>query len=179
MIPIKEWPSALKALAASFALLLSLGTAVGLTLVAFTTHSSPKGTIERYNGSQSQTSSDSQGTSSDNQNQDFDSGLAESYPKPMFEMLLTTHNHVIPFSLIFLALGALFFFSSWPQGYLKTFVMVEPFIATLTTFGGLWLMRFVHPSFVWLVIPSSIFLYTSLFFMAAIIVWEALFSKAS
>jgi uncharacterized membrane protein SirB2 len=143
----------------AFVTLLGLGTSVGLALVALTSKARPQGVVERFNGSSPA---------------DLEAGVADSYAKPLFDMLLTTHNHVIPFSLIFLALGGLFYFTSKPQGSWKTFLMLEPFVATFTTFGGMWLMRYVHPAFVWVVIPSSVMLYSSLYAMIAFIFWDAL-----
>jgi len=145
---IKNWSGQWKALAAAFVLLLDIGVSVGLALVALTTGAKIQGVATRFRGSSPE---------------DINSGVAEEFGKPFFDMLLTTHNHVIPFSLIFLALGVLVGCTSLPKGRWKTFLMVDPFVSTFTTFGGLWLMRYLHEGFVWLVVLSSALLYGGLY----------------
>ena len=71
-------------------------------------------------------------------------------------MSIFLHNHILSLSLIFFAVGGIFYFSSIASGTLKSFLMIEPFAAIVTTFGGIWLMRYVSPAFTYLVILSGL-----------------------
>ncbi len=161
--PIRQWSLHLRYLVIAFVLLLDVGVSAGLALVALTTGVTRQGVADRFRGSDAAS---------------MESGVAEQFAKPIFDMLLTTHNHVIPFALIFLALGFLMSCTEWPRGRLKTWLVVEPFIATLTTFGGLWLMRYVHPAFVYWVFISSALLYGGLYLASFCILREALKKRA-
>lgn len=55
------------------------------------------------------------------------------------EVLSIIHGHVISFSLIFLAIGFLLFQSSYSPK-LISFLVIEPFISIVLTFGGIWFM---------------------------------------
>ena len=63
-------------------------------------------------------------------------------------------------------------FNSSITSGLKTILIVEPFISILTTFGGIWLIRFVHPAFSYLVIISGILMYGCYFTMAGVLLYE-------
>ncbi|HLB00385.1 MAG TPA: hypothetical protein VJO14_03275 [Bacteroidota bacterium] len=77
----------------------------------------------------------------------------EKSPREMYTFL---HNHVFSLGILFFSVGGIFYFSSLVSGGLKLFLLVEPFAAIATTFGGIWLMRFVSPGFSWLVIVSGL-----------------------
>jgi hypothetical protein len=134
---------------------------VGLTFISQTTNYSPKGAIERFNGSQ--------------QSADDDLGIPDKYPKSITEMLMTTHNHVIGFSFIFLSIGIIFYFNSLVEGFWKKFLMFEPLFSIIVSFGSIWLMRFVDKNFVYLTILSAVLMYVSYFIMAGITVYELKF----
>ena len=140
---------------------LTFGVSIGLYYVSNTTQLSPAGTTEHFGGSEIDT--------------EFD--IPEKYPKPVSELLITTHNHILSLTLIFLVIGGIFYFNSTITGGLKTFLIGEPFISILTTFGGIWLIRFVHPGFVYLVIPSSILMYSCYFIMAGTLLFELALKK--
>ena len=135
---------------------ITVGTGVGLYYVAQTTHLSPEGTTEQFSGSNTET--------------DFD--IPEKYPKPVSELLTTTHNHILSLTLISLILGGIFFFNSTISGSIKSFLILEPFISILLTFGGIWLVRFIQPLFVYVVMLSGILMYSCYFIMAGVILYE-------
>ncbi|MCK6605663.1 MAG: hypothetical protein HUU43_07395 [Ignavibacteriaceae bacterium] len=148
-----------------FAFILVLTTAVltGIIYLYNKTSLTPKGAVVHYNG--------------DEVKGDEEIDIPENYPKPVNELLLTTHNHLFGFSFIFLSLGGIFYFSSVVRGFWKTFLMTEPLFSTIITWGSLWLMRFVHPGFVWLTAISSTILYLSFFIMVTLLSYELLFKK--
>lgn len=158
MKDLRTLPAGLRKPALAFMLVLTCGVTVGLVLVFVTTRASVSGMVERFNGSQVSDPSE----------------ILTHYPKPLLELLITTHSHVITFALIFLAVGILFYGVRSHSSRWKTFWMTEPFVSTATTFGGMWLMRYVHPGFAYLVLASSALLYFSFYWMAAFIVYELL-----
>ena len=55
------------------------------------------------------------------------------------ELHTIIHSHVITLGVVFVFLSFMIFISSYPSA-LKSFLMIEPMIALVTTFGGLWLL---------------------------------------
>ena len=151
-----ELPLKLKLLCFLTIFNLTIGVGVGLYYVGYTTQYSASGTSEHFAGSQV--------------GDDFD--IPDKYPKPFSELLNTTHTHVISMTFIFIITGGIFFFNSIITGSIKTFLIVEPFISIIVTFGGIWFVRFIHPGFSYLVILSGILMYLSFFIMASTIFYE-------
>ena len=151
-----ELPRKLKLLCFLTVFNITVGVGVGLYYVGYTTQYSPSGTSEHFAGSQV--------------SDDFD--IPDKYPKPFSELLNTTHTHVISMTFIFIITGGIFYFNSIITGSIKTFLIVEPFISIIVTFGGIWLVRFIHPGFSYLVILSGILMYLSFFIMASTIFYE-------
>ena len=151
-----EFPGKFKALCFLTVLNLTIGVGVGLYYVGYTTQYSSTGTSEHFAGSQV--------------NDDFD--IPDKYPKPLSELLNTTHTHIISMTFIFLIIGCIFYFNSIITGSMKTILIVEPFISIIVTFGGIWFVRFFHPGFSYLVILSGILMYLSFFIMATTIFYE-------
>ena len=158
-----ELPRKLKLLCFLTVFNITVGVGVGLYYVGYTTQYSPSGTSEHFAGSQV--------------SDDFD--IPDKYPKPFSELLNTTHTHVISMTFIFIITGGIFFFNSIITGSIKTFLIVEPFISIIVTFGGIWLIRFIHPGFSYLVILSGILMYLSFFIMASTIFYELSIKPAS
>ena len=155
-ISLHQLPAKLKLLLLLTVVNLTVGVGIGLYYVANTTELTPAGTTEHFSGSEIDAKFD----------------IPEKYPKPIMELITTTHNHILSLTLIFLVIGGIFYFNSSSSSRMKTFLIAEPFISIITTFGGIWLMRFVHPAFVYLVIPSGILMYTCYFIMAGVLLYE-------
>ena len=151
-----EFPGKLKVLCFLAVFNLTIGVGVGLYYVGYTTQYSPTGTEEHFAGS--------------TVNDEFD--IPVKYPKPFSELLNTTHNHVISMTFIFLIIGIIFYFNSIITGAMKTILIIEPFISIIITFGGIWLVRFIHPEFSYVVILSGTLMYLSFFIMASTIFYE-------
>lgn len=154
----------LRSLFLIFTLVLTCGVSVGIVYIYHTTQMTPKGTVERYNGSDLELTEE----------EDFD--IPENYAKPFSELLITTHNHINSLSLLFFIFGLVFSGSTLIGGFWKTFLMTETLVAVLTTFGSIWAMRYIHPSFAFITIGSGILMYSSFYVMSAAVLWE-LFSK--
>ena len=151
-----EFPGQLKLLCFLTVINLTIGVGVGLCYVGYTTHYSSTGTSEHFAGSKV--------------SDDFD--IPDKYPKPFSELLNTTHTHVISMTFIFLIIGVIFYFNSIITGVMKTILILEPFISIIMTFGGIWIVRFIHPEFSYVVILSGILMYLSFFIMASTIFYE-------
>jgi len=154
----------LKVFLSAFVIILSIGILTGLVYLNQTTNYSPKKAIERFNGSQQNLKDDVV-------------DIPDNYPKPVSEMLITTHNHIIGFSLIFLCIGVIFYFNSIISGFWKLFLMIEPLVSTVITFGSIWGMRYIDNKFSYLAGLSSLLIYLSFFTMSAIILFELYFKK--
>lgn len=155
-LKLYQLPGKLKVLLFLVVFNITAGLSVGLYYVANTTHLSPAGTSEHFSGSKIE--------------DEFD--IPEKYPKPLSELLTTTHNHIISMTFIFLIIGGIFYFNSLITGIWKTLLIAEPFFSILITFGGIWLIRFVHSGFAYLVIPSGILMYSCYFIMAGVLLFE-------
>ena len=155
-IKLYQLPRAIKLLLMLTVLNLTVGVGIGLYYVSNTTHLSPEGTAEQLRGS-----------SVDN---NFD--IPEKFPKPISELLTTTHNHIISMTFIFFIMGGIFYFNSIITGFWKSFFIAEPFFSILATFGGIWFIRFIHSSFSYLVMVSGVLMYLSFFIMAGTIIYE-------
>ena len=155
-IRLYEFPRKLKFLCFITVMNLTIGVGVGLYYVFQTTQLTANGTEEHYRGSII--------------NDDFE--IPEKYPKPTSELLNTTHTHILSMTFIFVILGSIFYFNSILTGFVKTFLIIEPFISILTTFGGIWLVRYLHPGFSYLIIVSGLL-------MVAVILYELAIKRSN
>ncbi len=142
----------------------SCGLLVGVIYLSRNTNFSVNGTIEHFNGSVQNI--ETEGVS-----------IPDKYPKPVSELLMTTHNHILGLGFIIFSISLVFYFTSVFEGYWKNFLMIEPLISVLITFGSIWGIRFIHPGFVYLTILSAIFMYSSLFIMIVVSLFELIFKK--
>ena len=147
----------IKRLLTLFLVVLTIGITTGLIYLSLTTGSKISGIEEHYKGSVIK--------------DEFD--IPDKYPKTVHNLLLTTHNHLISLSIIFLIMGGIFSFStSIKSEVLKSFLIYEPFFSIILTFGGIWGIRYLHPLFLWVVIVSGIIMYSSFYIKAFISVFE-------
>jgi len=153
----------LKRFLTAFLIVLNIGVTIGLVYLNFTTSMTPSGTVERYNGSEL------------GDVDEFD--IAESYPKQINELLLSTHNHVISFAFIFAFIGIIFYFNSVIGGLWKIILIIEPLVSTVVTFSSIWGIRYIHEGFVYLTVISAIVMYISFYIMSAISIYELNFKS--
>jgi hypothetical protein len=151
----------LKRIVTAFLITLTCGLIVGLVYLNQTTRFSDEGTINSISGSQAASELE----------------IPDYYSKTISELLITTHNHIIGFALIFFVIGGLLYFSSIIPDFWKSFLIIEPLISVVITFGSIWAIRFLHSSFVYLAIISSSLIYISYFVMVSIIIYELNFKK--
>ena len=152
---LRDADSSLRLLITAFLVVLTSGYAIGLFLVDHTTSGTPGGVTEEFRGGEG-----------------GDQGGEMKFEKSPREMYTFLHNHVFSLSLLFFIVGVIFNFSSALSGGWKTFLLVEPFFAIVSTFGGLWLLWFAGPGFVWLVIISGISMVVCYALMVGLILKE-------
>ncbi len=153
----------LKKLLVVYLITVTCGLGIGLVYLAQNTGFSAEGTVEHYNGSATDVTGELD--------------IPEKFPKPLGELLMTTHNHVLGLSFLFLSISLIFYFSSIVNSFWKTFLMIEPLISVMLTFGSIWGMRFIHSAFVYLTILSAILMYSAVFIMIFLSAYELLFMK--
>jgi len=158
---LHQWPSQLKLFVAVFVIIMSIGVTIGLVYVEFTTGMTPAGTMEHYQGSVL--------------DEDFD--IPDKYSPSLENMLLTTHIHILSFSLIFFILGGILYFSSILGGGWKKFLMIEPLVSTFVTFASLWGIRYIHSGLSFLTMFSGILTYASFYIIVVLILYDVLLKK--
>jgi len=119
---IQSFPKHIKIFITAFIIVMSIGYGSGLLFVSETSSNSPSGMEENYLG-----------------NEDDELASVMKFKKSEREMLTILHNHILSTSIIFFLIGALLAITSIPKK-LKSFLMIEPFISIIFTFGGIYLM---------------------------------------
>lgn len=112
----------LKWLVAAFIIVLSIGFYSGLLFVGETSSANPNGIEEHYLGNESD-----------------EDAMIMKFKKSEQEMLTLVHNHILSMSIIFFLVGILLSITKLNMK-LKLFLMIEPFISVVLTFGGLYLL---------------------------------------
>jgi hypothetical protein len=156
---IHELPKPAKLLVGFFILTLSFGYYTGLRFVNENTNNTTQGIEEHYLGNEA----------------DEDAEVMR-FKKNEKEIITTVHNHVVSMSLIFLALGVILLLTSI-NPLLKKFLMLEPFVSVVLTFGGIWLMWSGVLWFKYIIIFSGI-LMTLTFTTSVVVILQQLFKKS-
>ena len=151
-------PKTAKLLIGFFIVTLSFGYFTGLRFVNENTKNTTQGIEEHYLGNEA----------------DEDADIMR-FKKSEKEIITTVHNHVISMSLIFLALGGILLLTS-VNPKLQKFLVVEPFISIVLTFGGIWLMWSGVLWFKYIIIFSGSLL-TITFTTSVILILTQLFKK--
>ncbi|MGB0887126.1 MAG: hypothetical protein ACPGSL_03290 [Vicingaceae bacterium] len=152
-------PKPAKLLVGFFIVTLSFGYFTGLRFVNENTNNTTQGIEEHYLG-----------------NEDNEDAEIMRFKKSEKEIITTVHNHVVSMSLIFLALGGILLITSI-NPMLKKFLIVEPFVSIILTFGGIWLMWSGVLWFKYVIICSGILL-TITFTTSAILILTQLFKQS-
>lgn len=92
------------------------------------------------------------------------------------ELHAIIHSHVISISMILLVLSSFLYFSSWSSRF-KLFLMVEPFISLVVTFGGLWLLWLGFTWLKYVIMVSGILMHLSIILMIVIALKELVIGK--
>ncbi len=151
-------PKEIKILIAAFVIVLSIGFYTGLLFVGETSSANPNGIEEQYLG-----------------NEDDENAEVMRFKKSDKEMLTLVHNHILSMSIIFFLLGILVSITKLSKK-LKLFLMIEPFVSVVLTFGGLFLL---WKGMLWMkyIVMLSGVLMVLTFTVSVIIVIKQLFQK--
>lgn len=140
-VPPYSWrraASPVRALVLWLTIVQIVGYTTSLLFIHHTTGMTPPGVAEHYRGSDS--------TATD---------AAMQFPKTYNEMLTITHTHLLAMAAIFAFSGLALALCERPSPVWRRWLIVEPFVALLVSFASMWLMRYVHPGFSWLLSLSS------------------------
>ncbi|MFY0652639.1 MAG: hypothetical protein JXQ96_11425 [Cyclobacteriaceae bacterium] len=157
---IHNFPNYVKRMIFFFTLSMTVGYFTGFNFIYHTTELKPKGIEQNYNG-----------------NEEDEDAEVMMFKKPEKEILTTIHTHILSFSLIFIAMGGILLSVPMNQK-IKSFLLVEPFISTIVTFGGIWLL---WKGMLWMkyfVMLSGILL-TLTFVLMAFYIFKATLTKAT
>lgn len=153
-------PKELKWLIGIFIIVLSIGFYSGLLFVSETSSAKPNGIEEQYLG-----------------NELDEEAKVMKFRKSEKEMLTLVHGHILSMSIIFFLVGMILSITKLNKK-LKLFLMVEPFMSVLFTFGGIY---FLWKGFIWMkyIIMFSGSLMTLTFTISVIIILSQLFKRKS
>ncbi|MFA6233099.1 MAG: hypothetical protein WC824_02770 [Bacteroidota bacterium] len=164
---LRNFPPVLRRLLAAFLITASIGFSLGVFFVDHTTDADPVGIAERFRGSESM-------------GVDLDALPADreiQYEKSPSEMLNVTHTHVLALSMLFLAVGGIFSFASGISPRIKSILIIEPFVSLILTFGGMWLVRYHHPAWAWMIGASGVLMVGCFYFMVGVGVYQLMGKK--
>ena len=156
MIPtIDTWSYPLRLMTAFFLVVLSIGFFTGIRFVSETDSTSAEGLVKHYNG-----------------NEQEEDVMVMKFKKSPQEMLTIVHTHILSMSMLFFLTGFLLAQTAINQS-LKLFLILDPFVSILLTFGGLYLIWFGIEWFRYIVIFSGIAM-TLAYSVAVIIIFKHL-----
>ena len=155
---ISQFPKEVKGLIVAFIICLSIGFYAGIRFVNQTSNSNPQGIEERYLG-----------------NEADEHATVMKFKKSKGEVLTMVHNHILSLSVIFFLLGGLVA-TTGINKKIKSFLMIEPFLSILCTFGGIY---FMWSGILWMkyVVMISGVLMTLAFTLSVFFVLKGIFSK--
>jgi hypothetical protein len=156
---IHQFPKEIKVVIIAFICVLSIGFYGGLSFVNTTTSMQVSGIETHYLG-----------------NEDDEEAMDMKFKKSEREILTVVHNHMLSLSVIFLLLSLILSTTSINKK-LKYFLMVEPFLSIVLTFGGIY---FLWKGFTWvkyIIVISGVFMTLSFVSATLSIVYQLLFSK--
>lgn len=119
---IHTWAKELKLLVGTFLVVLSIGFYSGLSFVGETSSFSSNGIQENYLG-----------------NEDNEDAEDMKFKKTERHMLSVIHSHILSMSIIFFLVATLLFHVEFNTA-IKKFLMIEPLISVVTTFGGIYFL---------------------------------------
>ncbi len=143
----------------AFLLSLSFGYFSGFKYLMNTTHLKVSGIEENYNG-----------------NENDEDAEEMKFKKSEVEIFSLIHTHALSMSLIFLALGGILLTTRVPVK-LKQFLLIEPFISIIVTFGGIYLLWKDISWMKYIVMISGILLSLSFVVSVLAIIWDLVTHK--
>ena len=156
---IHKFPKEIKGLILIFISVLSIGFFGGISFVNNTTSMQPTSIESHYLG-----------------NEDDEDAEIMKFKKNEREILTIVHGHILSMSVIFFLLSLILSTTSINKK-LKYFLMIEPFISIVLTFGGLYLLWSGILWFKYVIIFSGIFMTISFVMSVLSVSYEVLSYK--
>ncbi len=157
-VTIYQFPKEIKLLIIAFVCTLSIGFYSGISFVRSTTNANPEGIEQRYLG-----------------NEDDENATKMMFKKSEGEIMTTVHSHILSLSIVFF-LVAIILSTTVINQKLKIFLMIEPFLSLVLTFGGIYfLWKEIH--FMKYVIMFSGFLMTATYTASIFIILKQALKK--
>jgi len=156
---IHQFPKEIKMLIVAFIIVLSFGFYGGLRFVSSTTAMSTTGIETHYLGNE----------------EDEDAELMK-IKKSEREILTVVHNHMLSLSVIFFLLSLILAVTSINKK-LKYFLMIEPFLSIVLTFGGIYFLWKGITWFKYIVILSGSLMSFSFIVATTSILYQLLFHQ--
>ena len=157
---IHQLPKEIKTVIFVFIITLSIGFYGGLSFVNNTTSMQPNGVESNYLG-----------------NENDEEAEIMKFKKSEREILTIVHNHILSMSVIFFLLSILLSTTSINKK-LKYFLMVEPFLSVILTFGGIYFLWSGHLWVKYVIIFSGMLMTISFVLATVSILYQLLFSKS-
>lgn len=158
---IHQFSKEIKFLIFAFICTLSIGFFGGITFVNQTTEGNPNGIEERYNG-----------------NEEDEDATVMKFKKSKPEVLTLVHNHILSLSMIFFVLSLTLSTTSIHKK-LQLFLMIEPFLSIIFTFGGIY---FLWTGIAWMkyvIMISGVFMTITFCISVLIILFQLLQKKVA
>ena len=155
---IHTWAKELKLLVGTFLVVLSIGFYSGLSFVGETSSFSSNGVQENYLG-----------------NENVEDAEEMKFKKTERHMLSVIHSHILSMSVIFFLVALLVYNVEFNTAF-KKFLMIEPLVSVVTTFGGIY---FLWKGILWMkyIVIISGTLMTLSYSLSILLVFWALFKK--
>lgn len=156
---IHQFPKEIKSLILVFIIVLSVGFYGGLSFVNNTTSMNSSEIESHYLG-----------------NENDEAAEVMKFKKSEGEILTVVHNHILSLSVIFFMLSLILATTSINKKF-KYFLMIEPFLSIILTFGGIYLLWIGITWFKYVVIFSGILMTFSFVSATIAIGYQILFFK--
>lgn len=154
-------PKEIKLLIAVFLVLINIGFFSSLVMVDNTTSMSTTGIQENYLG-----------------NEADEHAVEMKFQKSEQQVIGIIHSHILSMGMLFLLMGILVSLTYLPQNF-KLFLMIEPFVSILLTFGGIYFLWSGITWFKYIIIFSGSLMTLSLLTASLIIYYQLLFPRSS
>lgn len=79
-----------------------------------------------------------------------------SVAEPLTQMLLSTHSHLLGMTALFTISGIAFSLCERPGDPWKQRILIAPFVAIVTAFTAVWLMKYWHGPFSWVLVAANV-----------------------
>lgn len=157
---LRNLPKPIKGMLTTFILVMLFGYSTSFVLLADTTQLKAQGIEENYLGNEDLPETDG----------------PLKFRKSKHEMMNIVHTHAFVLGILFLITGLMIYFCGIPV-WLKKFLMIEPLLSIIFTFGFILIVWKGYSSFKYLAMISGIIMHFSFLSMLFLIFRELYFSK--